>query len=693
MNGDLDGQVEDHTPLDLSLESDEWELPVLSTDENDSFDFVPPTATELRCQGPSHPLPKVKPHTRIVRPRVEPLLGLRHGVPTRNDSSSPSTSRSQPQLQVSSLQPKSTLLTSYPDVPRSVSWMSLDDLVSQPPPPGGRGAPISVRSGLNKNSLDTAPPGVTISEPAMITKVSGPTAFNPPHRHQTSHGQNSATALVRTKQPSSNKQIVQLFQTLLSVFGTDSTLGSQLSSSSFGEMHLHRVIDSYAASTLMKYLSAVGNFIRTCKELGMSFMGISDLQLADILITVQLSKSSDSAGCSSTGTLKALRWWQKVAGIESWKHILFAQVIQSLLTIRIPRDRSESVPIPLWCVVQWEKRVLTSACPEHMVLILGFFLVLIWGSLRFSDAQRVDLRSLVYDGENLRGLSWRTKTTHRGQAFGVLAQGLLSKRSYHWLHKYLLTLDAVLTRVGMEYMDYLMPDVSGQQGIVLPLQPMSYASALKWLRHCIRAPWKQQQSTLLDPEVFTVHSCKATLLSWSAQQAHLLTEEERLQQGHHRISAKGSLRLYSRDDVYPALRLQTLLRNAVLQGWRPSVPQHRGGQSALAEPKVDTIEQYSKVGSMDFHWFGFGTPQPLEGMSTPPPVDDSVNSDSSLSSSSSESDAPMEETPKLKKKQSASKPRAQYSQICCGVTHFGVGHAMIPDDSAQDSSLYWQELP
>ena len=181
--------------------------------------------------------------------------------------------------------------------------------------------------------------------------------------------------------------------------------------------------------------------------------------------------------------------------------------------------------------------------------------------------------------------------------------------------------------------------------------------------------------------------------SWSAQQAHLLTEEERLQQGHHRISAKGSLRLYSRDDVYPALRLQSLLRNAVLQGWRPSVPQHRGGQSALAEPKVDTIEQYSKVGSMDFHWFGFGAPQPSEGIATPPPVDDSVNSDSSSSSSSSESDAPMEEKPTLKKKQSTSKPRAQYSQICCGVTHFGVGHAMIPDDSAQESSLYWQELP
>ena len=268
----------------------------------------------------------------------------------------------------------------------------------------------------------------------------------------------------------------------------------------------------------------------------------------------------------------------------------------------------------------------------------------------------------------------------------------MSKKSYHWLHKYLLTLDSVLTRVGMEYMDYLTPDISEQQGVLIPLQPTSYATALKWLRHCIRAPCKPQQSTLLDPAVFTIHSCKATLLSWSAQQAHLLTEEERLQQGHHRISAKGSLRLYSRDDVYPALRLQALLREAILQGWRPSVPQHRGGQSALAEPKLDTIEQYSKVGSMDFHWFGFGTPQPLEGISTPPPSEDPADSESSSSSSSSESDAPMKEDTTSKKK-STPKPRASYSQICCGVTQFGVGHAMVPDDSAQESSLYWQDLP
>ena len=195
------------------------------------------------------------------------------------------------------------------------------------------------------------------------------------------------------------------------------------------------------------------------------------------------------------------------------------------LTIKIPSDRSESVPIPLWCIVQWEKRVLTSACPEPMVLILSFFLVLIWGSLRFSDAQRECQRHLMENENHPPGTSvWDHSSGPDRPLLGLQSSDKtlwssmrtyvqMSKRSFHWLHKYLLTLDAVLTRQGMEYMDYLIPDISAQQGIVLPLQPMSYGTALKWLRYCINAPWKQQPSASLDPSVFTIHTCKATLLS------------------------------------------------------------------------------------------------------------------------------------------------------------------------------------
>ena len=281
--------------MDFSFDIAELDATMLSTDFDRSFEVI--SSNDLIGHlGPSQPLPKMKAHTRAVRPRVEPRRILHNGVPTLSDGASSSSTRCPPQLHVSMLQRNNETVPQTPECPKSVTWLSVDDLTFQPPPPGGRSIPVSLRSGVDKHSLEAIPIVASSPQQARTADVSGKSSFNPPQQHRMGNDSTSATALVRTKQPSSNKQIVQLFQTLLSAFGAVSTLGSQLSTSS------HRVIDSYAASTL-KYLSAVGNFIRTCKELGVSSLEISALQLADILITVQLSKSSDTAGCSSTGTL------------------------------------------------------------------------------------------------------------------------------------------------------------------------------------------------------------------------------------------------------------------------------------------------------------------------------------------------------------------------------------------------------
>ena len=262
MNDDIESQMGEPSVMDFSHDMDEWDLPMLSTDLDGSFELVSSTVQAIGRHGPSQPLPKMKSHTRVVRPRVEPRRFLQSGIPTLSNVASSSTSRCPTQLNVSSLQRNNERIPASPDFPRSVTWLSLDDLTPQPPPPGGLSTPMSLRSGMDKNSLEVAPTAAASSQLTMTTEVGGQSSFNPPQQHQTGKASKSATVLVRTKQPSSNKHIAQLFQTLLSVFGADSTLGSQLSSSSFGDMHLHRVIDSYAASTLMKYLNVVGNFIR-----------------------------------------------------------------------------------------------------------------------------------------------------------------------------------------------------------------------------------------------------------------------------------------------------------------------------------------------------------------------------------------------------------------------------------------------
>ena len=322
MNDEIDADFDDTSELDSQpLDDDglaDWDFPsdISQPDCADiSFELVTDSTPSNIHLGPSQPLPKLRPQHVGPRPRVAPYRTLHRGAPVVRTPQS-SASSHQSMLRVSDLASYSQTAISPQDCPRSIFWPSVDDLEFQQLPPQGRSTPMSLQVIANREFSEPS------SDTRLISKIQSAEdkrysdAFSPPHPQNRGANPDSATALVRTKQPSCNPTIVQLFNTLLYTFGEDSSLGTNLADSSFRDIHLSRVIDGYAASTLMKYMSSVGNFIRTCKEMGHSFLDISALQLADILITVQLSKSSDTAGCSSTSTLKALRWWQKVAGVD-----------------------------------------------------------------------------------------------------------------------------------------------------------------------------------------------------------------------------------------------------------------------------------------------------------------------------------------------------------------------------------------
>jgi len=95
---------------------------------------------------------------------------------------------------------------------------------------------------------------------------------------------------------------------------------------------------------------------------------------------------------------------------------------------------------------------------------------------------------------------------------------------------------------------------------------------------------------------------------------------------------------------------------------------------------------------MSFKWFLFGsTPEPtISSPQRQTDLQEEAESSSSSDSSSSSSSSDREKKPSTKQ---TARTAATYLQLACGVTHFGVGHAMIPDDSAQDSSVMWQDLP
>ena len=83
---------------------------------------------------------------------------------------------------------------------------------------------------------------------------------------------------------------------------------------------------------------------------------------------------------------------------------------------------------------------------------------------------------------------------------------------------------------------------------------------------------------------YTLHSLKATTLSWAMQLE--LPLEQRAAQGHHR-DAWTCVRKYRRDDILPQLACQRSLWDAISKGWEPIVPLLRGVQRMPVAAPVD----------------------------------------------------------------------------------------------------------
>ena len=156
--------------------------------------------------------------------------------------------------------------------------------------------------------------------------------------------------------------------------------------------HIRRVLAGFAATTVIRYITTFKNFARTCEDLDVCILEITGVQAADILVTLQLRKREDPAlGPSAVTCIKAIRWVRRHAQCSVFE-VFFGGLISSFLRSTLPKDRCESVPLPLFALVQWERRILQRNTPVVDVILLGAILVTIWASLRFSDSQRVECR-------------------------------------------------------------------------------------------------------------------------------------------------------------------------------------------------------------------------------------------------------------------------------------------------------------
>ena len=494
--------------------------------------------------------------------------------------------------------------------------------------------------------------------------------------------------LTRSKLTSDNPFLVAQFAVLLALFGNSSEVYRSLVSSPFADDHRKRLLNNYAATTVFRYLQAVQKFVRVTTQLGMDIHALSESQLADALTVMQQSKSCDTDRDVSSGnfTIKALRWWHKIAGITKFQ-ICFSPLVDSFLKTKLSKDRREAPPLPLWVLFQWERRVLQSAATVYETLMLGAFLLITWAGLRFADAQRLNVDSLVFNFQELRGLVWRSKTMASGHPFGVQAAGLCSTGTFTWLFKFLQTWDQLMKerQIPRSQCDFLIPAIQ-PDGTISEFEPLDYEGTTKIFRAMLMTPWKRFQGDHPLERLqttYTLHSMKATLLSFGPQLGTLVSDSDRLLQGHHQ-DQKQSLNLYGRDSVWGSLRYQQTVTAQIQQGWRPKTAQHRGGHFSLVEPTV-VLERYKKVApEYQFEWLPFRhqeEPQELQ------PVQDVESEESDTDSSSSDSDTDSKDSDHTPSVQEV-KPTVQESiQVDEAVfaRHRRVTHAMVIMDDGNDS--------
>ena len=228
--------------------------------------------------------------------------------------------------------------------------------------------------------------------------------------------------------------------------------------------------------------------------------------------------------------MHALRFVAHKLGLQAFACILRGPIVGAWLGAE-KWDRKplkEALPVYFRVVRELEEAALCETCEDYSLICS--FLLMLWSGIRFSDAQRMSLQSPEIDEEAVRGWMWRSKSSPCGFPFGCLFQGC--SRSF-W--------GQGISAVCYPKRDFLIADGP---------RPMQYSSALAQFRRCLCTFTSLNSQEAMK---FTLHSLKASTLSWANQLD--LSLEERAAQEHHRLrNSAGCVEKYRRDDLLPALR-------------------------------------------------------------------------------------------------------------------------------------------
>ncbi len=181
------------------------------------------------------------------------------------------------------------------------------------------------------------------------------------------------------------------------MLGDSSTVYMDLHTSPNFAEHAGRLLDKFAASTVLKYCSTTLHFFKLLSSLGYLMETITVVQMADILLTSSLSRSSDPGASGGRALIKALRWLSQLTMVDVLQTLMYQQVTNAFVVAKHTRDQQETAPFSLWVIMQFERSMLQRNTPAWESAFLGAVLTCVYGGLRFADSQRLPFRSFVLD--------------------------------------------------------------------------------------------------------------------------------------------------------------------------------------------------------------------------------------------------------------------------------------------------------
>ena len=325
--------------------------------------------------------------------------------------------------------------------PRNFRHAGMPRLRCPSPPP--KPAPASAY--LNKpKPLPAQPPATPNPASSSTPDIEAPSKRQEPIAHQQRLGPPRLQTML-AKEDARKLECNRIWLLLLDKLRDTSSLWTETTQSLTPERLRVRAISAYAASSLEAYLSRCTRFLDFLQAHNIAFSTLSLVELADYLEAAFASLAQDRDVCqiSPKTTLKALSWLSRMAQVQHLLELLSNPLISTYRIDIKPRDRREALPIPMACIVSWERLVCKSSTGTQMVLLLGAFLLAYHACLRFGDLQRIRLSSLSLTTQALRGICWTTKTSRSGQPFAVTLTGISGRGpSTSWCLAYLTRLHA-----------------------------------------------------------------------------------------------------------------------------------------------------------------------------------------------------------------------------------------------------------